>query len=147
MIKSRPRLSPASIRMLTEQQGMTLMEVLIALLIIGMVAVTYLAGMSTSSKAVIASQEQVIGESLAKSQLESVKRQPYDAIGTPEYTEIDLDPDLIAVGYDLQVEVQLMNPRGDTDVNDDGLQRIIITITRDGETVFTLEGYKCFTGQ
>jgi prepilin-type N-terminal cleavage/methylation domain-containing protein len=146
MNKSRLR-RPASHLMTAAQQGMTLIEVLIAMGIIAAVALIYLSGMTTSSKAVMINQEQITGESLAKSQMEYIKRQPYDAVSPVEYAVLDLDPDLIAAGYDMKVEVQLMNPRGDSVHNDDGLQKIIITITHNGNIVFTLEGYKCFTGQ
>jgi prepilin-type N-terminal cleavage/methylation domain-containing protein len=146
MNKSRLR-RPAFHLMTAAQHGMTLIEVLIALGIIAAIAVIYLSGMSTSSKATIINQEQITGESLAKSQMEYIKRQPYDATNPVEYAVMDLDPDLVAAGYDIQVVVQLMNPRGDSIHNDDGLQKIVITITHNGETVYTLEGYKCFTGQ
>lgn len=125
------------------QQGMTLIEVLIALGIIAAVATVYLATMSTSSRAVIVAQEQVTGENLAKAQMEYVKRQPYDAISPPEYATLEQIP----AGYDIITQVDLMNPRGDTDTNDDGIQKITITVTRSEKTVFTLEGYKSFTGQ
>lgn len=147
MIRRRPRLKLAFMRIPAGQQGMTLIEVLVALLIIGIVAVTYLAGLSTSSKAVILNSENITAESLAKSQMEYIKRQPYDATSPVEYAELDLDQKLIDAGYDIDVQVQLMNPRGDTNNNDDGLQRIIITILHNEVAVHRLEGYKCFTGQ
>jgi len=147
MTRSRLRLPPAFVLLPAGQRGMTLIEVLIALGIIAAVAVTFLAGMSASSSRVIINSENITAESLAKTQMEYVKRQPYDAIGTPEYAELVLDPDLIAADYAIDVAVQLMNPKGDSPNNDDGLQMIIITIKHHGNTVHTLEGYKSFTGQ
>ncbi len=128
------------------QQGMTLIEVLIALGILAAVATVYLASMTTNSRAVIINQEQVTGENLAKAQMESIMRQPYDAVSPPEYAEIDAAQ--IPDGYDINaISVELMNPKGDAATNDDGLQKITITITRGEKTVFTLEGYKYFTGE
>ena len=124
---------------------MTLIEVLIAMGIIAAVAVIFISGMATSSRTVMVNQEQVTGESLAKSQMEYVKRQTYDAIGTIEYAE--LDPGQIPAGYDILITAEVLNPRGDGTTNDDGLQMITITVTHNGRTVFTLEGYKGFTGQ
>lgn len=89
--------------------------------------------------------EQIAAESLAKSQMEYVKRQPYDAISPPEYTK--LDPGQIPAGYDIVITAEPMNPRGDSIHNDDSLQKITITVIRNGETTFTLEGYKSFIGQ
>ena len=120
---------------------MTLIEVLVALGILAAVATTFLVSMSTSSKAVVVNQEQVSGESLAKSQMESIKQQDYRV----DQQYVELDQGQIPTGYDIQIVVQCMNPRGDTTHNDDGLQRITVTITCGGKTVFTLEGYKRFT--
>jgi type II secretory pathway pseudopilin PulG len=122
---------------------MTLIEVLVALGILAAVATTFLVSMSTSSTAVVVTQEQVSGESLAKSQMESIKQQDYRV--DQQYVELALDQKDIDAGYDIQIVVQCMNPRGDTTNNDDGLQRITVTITCGGKTVFTLEGYKRFT--
>jgi len=123
------------------ERGMTLVEVLVALGILAAVATTFLVSMSTSSTAVIVNQEQVSGESLAKSQMESIKQQDYRV----DQQYVELDQVQIPTGYDIQIVVQCMNPRGDTPNNDDGLQRITVTITCGGKTVFTLEGYKRFT--
>jgi prepilin-type N-terminal cleavage/methylation domain-containing protein len=123
------------------ERGMTLIEVLVALGILAAVATTFLVSMATSSKAVVVTQEQVSGESLAKSQMESIKQQDYRV--DQQYTK--LDQDQIPTGYDIQIVVQCMNPRGDTTHNDDGLQLVTINITYGGKTVFTLEGYKRFT--
>jgi type II secretory pathway pseudopilin PulG len=124
---------------------MTLVEVLIAMGIIAAVAVTYMSATSTSSNMVLFSREQITAESLAKSQMEYVKRQPYDAISPVQYTKLDADD--IPEGYDIVVTPVLQNPRGDAQATDDGIQLIIITITHHGEDIFTLEGYKSFTGQ
>ena len=127
---------------------MTLIEVLIALGIIAAVAVVFLVGMTTSSKAVMVSQEQVSGESLAKSQMEYIKSQTYDDDlnhNPPQY--LKLADENIPDGCDIIITTARLNPKGDDPTNDDGLQKITITITRGEKTVFTLEGYKCFIGQ
>jgi prepilin-type N-terminal cleavage/methylation domain-containing protein len=128
---------------LNSEQGLNLIEVLIAMGILAAVAVTFLLSMSTSSKAVVVNQEQISGESLAKSQMESIKRQTYRV--DQQYTR--LDQDQIPTGYDIEILVTPLNPRGDTTNNDDGLQEITITVTRGEKTVFTLEGYKRFRTQ
>jgi len=125
------------------ERGMTLIEVLIALSIIATVSTTFLVGMSTSSKAVIVIQEHVNAESLAKSQMEAVKRWEYDETGIPpDYEAAKLTP--FPADYEIDIaavrlEADPNNPPGE----DDGLQEITVTITRGGKTIFTLEGYKC----
>jgi hypothetical protein len=52
-------------------------------------------------------------------------------------------------GYDIVMPIQAerMDPNPNNDPNeDDGLQKITITVTHKGDTIYTLEGYKCFTG-
>jgi prepilin-type N-terminal cleavage/methylation domain-containing protein len=141
MPKSQQRITfTGFLSSLNGQRGLTLIETLIALAILAAVAVVFLVGMTTSTRGVIVTQEQVSGEGLAKSQMESIKQQDYRV--DQLYTK--LDQAQIPTGYDIGIMVQPMNPRGDTTHNDDGLQRITITITHGGKTVFTLEGYKRF---
>ena len=122
------------------QRGMTLVEVLLALSILAVVAVVFLMAMSTSSRGVLLSQEHVSAESLAKSQMEYIKQQNYSDVGN--YALLSQVP----AEYTIQIAVEALDPRQIQTGADEGLQKIIITITRDGDTVFTLEGYKCYTG-
>ena len=132
------------------EMGLTLVEILVALGILAAVAVVFLLAMTTSSKAVMVSQESVAVESLAKSEMEYVKSTTYQ--DAPWSYEIPSNPpswDLahsMPSGYDgysiqvnaAQMEVNPDNPAGE----DDGLQKITVTVLRNGETVFTLVGYK-----
>jgi prepilin-type N-terminal cleavage/methylation domain-containing protein len=123
------------------QQGLTLIEILIALGILAAVAVIFLVGMSTSSKAVMVSQNSVAAESLAKSQMESIKSCEYDYDNNPpQYQSAKLTD--IPTGYDITITAARLNPKGDDPTNDDGVQEITVTVTHGGETVFTLVGYK-----
>ncbi len=117
------------------EQGMTLIETLVALGIIAAVAVVFLIGMTTSAKAVMVSQERVAVDSLAKSQMEDTKAQLYvDGVAT--YPKITIPQDLVDQGYDVAIAAApLRTP-------DDGIQRITVRVTRDGAPVFTLVGYK-----
>jgi prepilin-type N-terminal cleavage/methylation domain-containing protein len=123
------------------ERGMTLIEVLVALGILAAVAGIFLAAISTSSKAVMVGQVQVSAEGLAKSQMESIQQQ--------NYREDQLYDKLtqIPARYDTQIAVELLDPRQDQAGDDQGLQKIIVTVTHGGNTVFTLEGYKCRIGQ
>jgi type II secretory pathway pseudopilin PulG len=140
MSKCQLRLNIDFRRVRKAEMGMNLIEVLIALGILATVAVVFLVAMSTSSKAVIVGQEQVSAESLAKSQMEFIKQQNYRA--DQLYAKLDQIP----AGYQIDIGVQRLDPKQEYMGADEGLQKITVTITRSGKTVFTLEGYKCYTG-
>ncbi len=120
------------------QCGMTLIETLIAISILSMIAATFLTAMSTAARTTFTVQKMATAESLAKSQLEYIKLQDYKVDG--DYQELTGLP----AGYDLEIVAVRLNPRGDSTVNDDGLQKIVITVRYHDDEVFTLEGYKCF---
>jgi prepilin-type N-terminal cleavage/methylation domain-containing protein len=124
------------------ESGMTLIEILVALGILAAVAVVFLLGMSSSSKAVMVSQNRVTVESLAKSEMEYVKSQTYDDQNNPPVYGIDPNLD-IPQGYNVLPPVaERLDPKGDGTSNDDGIQRITVTVTHNGEASITVEGYK-----
>ena len=129
------------------QTGFTLIGTLIGLGLLGIIAVGFLSGLATTFKAVTISQERVITESLAKSQLEYIKVQDYlqAAVYDPDdpekcYKLIDIPDDLIAQGYDIAI-----NPP-QTIISPDGemfeLQSITVVIKRNGEAMLIISGYK-----
>lgn len=147
-------------------RGFTLIEVLIALALFSIIAITFLGGLTTASMAVLTADVRATAESLAKTQMEDVKNpnQAYDPApygGVANYTKItgiplsyticsvdrdgvtvncdDSDP-IIAVPWDSEGN-QLLNV-------DNGLQRIRLVVKHEGvvkhedQVIFTLEGYK-----
>jgi prepilin-type N-terminal cleavage/methylation domain-containing protein len=122
------------------ERGMTLIESLVALGILAAVAVVFLVGMATSSKAVMVSQKSVAVDSLAKSQMERIKSWEYDDVhNPPDYEAAKLTN--IPTGYDIDITAARLDPEEDGLDDDDGLQEITVTVTHD-EKVFTLVGYK-----
>lgn len=120
---------------------MTLVETLVALAIFGLVAGVFLAGLYVSSKSVMVSQERVAAESLAKSQMESIKAQDY-VVDATSYPKITIPQDLVDQGYDMVIAADCLDPDDDGFGDDDGLQEITVTVTRNGDGVFTLVDYK-----
>jgi prepilin-type N-terminal cleavage/methylation domain-containing protein len=147
MTKSwRPKTFRSFRSSLKAERGYNLIEVLIGLAILALVGGVFLVATTTSSKFVIIGHEQVSAEGLAKSQMESIKQEPYIEIVVPgdqPYTKLAQKPD----GYDIDIVVDLLDPQGDASGIDQGLQKIIITVTHLGQTAFILEGYKTFTGE
>ena len=123
-----------------DERGMTLIETLVAVAILGAVGVVFLSGLAASSKAVMVSQERVAAESLAKSQMEYVKSSTYDDVNNPPVYGVD--PNLpIPDGYSISVSAERKDPAEDGP-GDDGLQEITVTVDREGDTAFTLTAYK-----
>ncbi|MDD5509367.1 MAG: type II secretion system protein [Dehalococcoidales bacterium] len=131
------------------EKGFTLIMVLVAIAILGLIAVIFAGGISTGAKSVFVSDERVTAESLARSQLESIKNQTYiyysddphdtyDIISTPEGYIINLD----VAPFDPDTSTPYSESDGVFD-GDDGIQKITVTVDHhDKEAVFTLEDYK-----
>ena len=128
------------------ERGLTLIEILVAMSILAAVAVTFLAGMTISSRAVMISQNRVAVDSLAKSQIEHLKNWEYDATTNPPDYEAAKLTDL-PDGYDIDIDAERMDPDEDGFADDDGIQEITVTVTHDGETEFTILGYKVNQGE
>jgi prepilin-type N-terminal cleavage/methylation domain-containing protein len=77
-------------------RGFTLLEILIAIALIGIVAVGILGALSTSSKVLVISDERTTAESLARRQIEYVKSQGYkpeSVLSQPIYQKISGIPE------------------------------------------------------
>ncbi|MFC1957490.1 prepilin-type N-terminal cleavage/methylation domain-containing protein [Chloroflexota bacterium] len=120
------------------ESGATLLETLVALAILGLVAVAFLGGLSTGAKATIVANERTTAESLAQSQMEYVKSQDYDSRNNPQYTQIPDNP----TGYDIFINAERLDAKDDGHENDDGIQKITVTVSHNGNLVLTVEGYK-----
>jgi len=131
MNKTRVRIAASALKQDRGERGMTLVETLVALAIFGLVAGVFLAGLYVSSKSVMVSQERVAAESLAKSQMESIKALDYDTSYSPT-----VPPDL-PQGYAIGIAVEPVDG-----IPTEQLQKITVTVTRNGDGVFTLVDYK-----
>ena len=118
------------------QKGFHLIEVMIALALLGMIVVAFLGAVSMAYRSNSFTDERTTAESLAVSQLEYIKNQDYDYDdGTPLHPQYDAISD-IPVGYAVSVAAEpLNNP-------DDGIQRITVTVEHHSEGVISLVGYK-----
>jgi len=143
-------------------RGFTLIEVTIAIALLGIIAVTILTALSTASMALIIADRRATAESLARSQMEYVKTQGYQELyidysksGHDEYDEIGGYTE----NYDVDTTVEPINPATYAPYpyieadgrfqQDDGIQRITVTVTyyiigaenRELERKLTLEDY------
>jgi Tfp pilus assembly protein PilV len=129
--RERPR-ALASFRavVVDAQAGVGLVETLVAVAILGVTLVTLLAAISTGSIGVATTEERVSAENLARSQLEYAKSQPYS---TAPASYATVTP---PAGYAISADA-ISIPEGDSSV-----QKITVTVTRDGDTLLTVEDYK-----
>jgi prepilin-type N-terminal cleavage/methylation domain-containing protein len=142
--------------------GFTLIEVLIALALFTIIAFVFAGGLSTASRAVLTADVRTRAESLARTQMESIKNQGYKDASGPAwqvtYDRISGIPagylicslnwttnqtancgstpssSVIAVAWDSTTN---QNATSET-----GLQKITLVIKHENREVITLEGYK-----
>ena len=127
-------------RLIGDQKGQSLIEVLIALAILGIVAVTFLIALTTSSTAVIIADERTTAESLARSELEYVKNSPYNPSYPPTYS---IDPTINITGYLPVITAMSLDPVTYSEATvDTGLQKITVDVYHQGNLVLTTSNYK-----
>lgn len=122
------------------QAGFSLIEVLLALALIGVLGTAIPSALSGANRATITAKQHTTAESLARSQMDYVQNQPYDTDNvTPVYALIPEIP----VPYSIVTPMaQRLDPRGDGTANDDGLQQITVTVKHGEKIVFTLVDVK-----
>jgi len=129
------------------EKGFSLIETLIALALMGIIAVAFLSGMFTSFKGIMVSQEMVVAESLAKSQLEYIKVQGDISVADydPEdpakrYQLITIPSDLAGQGYTIEIgspQAVVVAGGGWGEV-----QSITVVVRRNGEESLSISEYK-----
>lgn len=137
------------------ERGLTLLEIIIALGLLGVIVVAFLGAMAGASRAMFVADERATAESLARSEMEYVKSQDYDAewnytvsnsersfLDEPSWWDIN-NPPLLSSDY-ANYSVTIDASENELE---DGLQKITITVYHNNEPVFTsdnftLEGYK-----
>jgi type II secretory pathway pseudopilin PulG len=112
------------------EKGITLVESLVAIAILGGGVLTLVLAMSGGALAVQENDQQVTAQSLARTQLEYTKNYPYDADATT-YPAVST-PD----GYTVTVGVSAV-PDTDNDI-----QKITVSVSREGDVIMTTEDYK-----
>ncbi len=117
------------------EKGFALIEVIIAIALMGIIAVAFLGGLATASRALFIADERATAESLARSQMEYIKSCNY----TSEYTPAPIPAEYVDYSANITAE-PLHDP-------DDGIQKITVTVSHLGKLIITsgnstLEGYK-----
>jgi prepilin-type N-terminal cleavage/methylation domain-containing protein len=148
------------------ENGFGLVEVLMSLAILGIIAVTFLMAIGIASSSILIANERTMAESLARTQMESIKEQEYnnanDGINDDDYDgakyyKIVIDTSVYPDSFSICSENRMgeivddiigvpwdssLGEGGDYILTDAGLQRIKLIIMSNGEEVLSLEGYK-----
>jgi type II secretory pathway pseudopilin PulG len=112
------------------QHGLGLVETLVAVAVLGTAVVAFVTALSGGSIAVGEHDGERVAQGLAQGQLEYTKDYAYDP-GAATYPTVAAPE-----GYSMSVGVSAV-PNTDSDI-----QKITVTVTRDGEAILQVEDYK-----
>jgi len=117
------------------ESGVSLIETVVALFVLGTIAIIFLSGLVISSRAVFTADEQATAESLARSQMEWAKNTAYsyDCTG---YSPAAIPSGKDYIGYSVTIAAEPLH------TPDEGIQKIAVTVQHSNESVIVLEGYK-----
>ncbi len=121
------------------ESGLSLVEELVALAIVAVGVGFVLSTVGTATVGVTTTDEHVVAEALARSQIESIKNEVYRPQPAP-YLILTAP-----ANYSLAITVDYWTaPNGpfNTTGPDNGLQRITVTVSHGGRTVLTLQDFK-----
>jgi prepilin-type N-terminal cleavage/methylation domain-containing protein len=122
------------------QAGFSLVEVLLAVALIGVLSLSVPSALAGANRATLKTNQHIVAENLARSQMDYVQSQPYDSENiTPVYALI---PDIPTPYSIVTPMAQRLDPKGDGTANDDGLQRITVGVKHGDTIVFTLIDFK-----
>ncbi|MBL7164888.1 MAG: type II secretion system protein [Dehalococcoidales bacterium] len=115
---------------LQSQSGISLVESVVAIGILGIAVTTFVTGLSTGSISVREMEQQTITQRLARTQLEYVKSYAFEP-GAATYPVVSAPE-----GYTVSVDVTAVTG-GDTSI-----QKITVVVQREGEDLLSVEDYK-----
>jgi prepilin-type N-terminal cleavage/methylation domain-containing protein len=125
------------------QAGFTFIEVLVALVILGIIVVAFMSALAMSSKSAALSHERTSAESLARTEMEYVRKSVYDIAPwqyqlptTPPPWDTSHALPAGFAGYSVSVSASFVH------ASDDGLQLITVVVSHGSKTVYTVTGYK-----
>jgi prepilin-type N-terminal cleavage/methylation domain-containing protein len=114
--------------MMKSEKGVSLIETIVALALMGIIAVTFLGALATTTNTRSLADERASAKILAESQMENVKKQDYAL----SYDTVPI-PDEYA-SYSAEILVDSMR--------NGKIQKITVTIRHKDRDVSTLESYK-----
>lgn len=114
-------------------RGFAFIETVVALALLGIIAAVLLSSVGTATKATMVADEQVTAESLARSEIEYIKRCAYQDSATEYPIDSTLD---IPSRWSVNTTVEAISDRGDD------IQKVTVTVRRGGESELSVVTYK-----
>lgn len=114
------------------EEGFSLIEVLVSLMILALLGLAFLSALATSARATLIMDEGTTAKNLAFSQMEYIKSQDYAA----SYPPAPIPDGKDYVGYSANITAESLH------VPDDDIQKITVEIEHNGQVVTTLEAFK-----
>ena len=134
------------LRFLRGQRGLTLIETILAVAILGAIGVGLLNALDTNAKATRQLDEEVVATNLATAYFEAIKAMPYaetyplpeDLITVPPQYIVNVDIDFSSDGDTTDGQITWVDT-----YNGETLQKITITVSREGgRTVLSICTFK-----
>jgi prepilin-type N-terminal cleavage/methylation domain-containing protein len=126
-------------RLADGERGFAMVEVLVALALIGLAGVCFLSSLNTVSESTITADVHGTADSLAASQMEYVLSQDYDdTANPPQYAFLSDIPE----NWSVSVQAERLDPENDSTDDDDGIQEIFVAVDYGIERVVTLTSRK-----
>jgi prepilin-type N-terminal cleavage/methylation domain-containing protein len=117
------------------EKGFSLLEVLIAVLVLGILAVGFLPALASSTTHAISVDEKETAKNIAEDQMEYVKTLDY--VQTPGTYASNISTDYSSRGFSVPAISTASVPGRDSEI-----QRVVVTVCKNGSPVLSLEGYK-----
>jgi prepilin-type N-terminal cleavage/methylation domain-containing protein len=127
--------------------GFTLIEVLVALALFGIIAITFAGGLAAASHAVLIGDIRTNAESVARTEMEYAKSQGYSdapwayVVTSSESTCDGSSPTWCLSTHHLSVEHAGYTASVQAEALDEGIQKVTVTVSHEGKQVISLEGY------
>jgi prepilin-type N-terminal cleavage/methylation domain-containing protein len=125
-------------------RGFSMLEVVIAIALLGIIAISVLSALQTAALALISADRRATAESIARTQMEYVRYSPYDDILEGGHPQYDLDPQIqTTLPPDFSVvTIAIRLNKDENPSDDDGIQEITVTVSHEDRVVVTLEDFK-----
>jgi prepilin-type N-terminal cleavage/methylation domain-containing protein len=125
--------------LVNSERGFAMVEILVALALIGVAGVCFLSSLTTVSKSTMTVDKHGTSDSLAVSQIEYILSQSYDDTNNPpQYAVLSDIPD----GWSVNITAERLDPENDGLDDDDGIQEIRVTVDFGGEQIIELTSRK-----